>query len=143
MVLISVAQMPNSWAGDLEAAYPALLLVDASDEAGVENEMRLLPAIAGVVVMAIFCVGEARADAARGFALAQQWCSGCHAVAPGWKSPKEDAPTFSAVGNERSATAYAVRVFLQTPHTTMPNFQLNTNDVADLADYIMSLKKAR
>jgi len=44
------------------------------------------------------------------------------------------------IAAEPSATEYSLRVFLRTPHPTMPNFVLNTDDIEDLASYIASLK---
>ena len=39
-----------------------------------------------------------------------------------------------------SATALSLRVFLQTPHVRMPDFQLSNNEIDDVVAYILSLK---
>ena len=41
-----------------------------------------------------------------------------------------------------SATNMSLRVFLRTPHPSMPNLVLQPDDVDDLVDYILSLKPA-
>jgi len=83
---------------------------------------------------------SARADQARGRILAEQQCSQCHAVKRDDLSPDPDAPSFADVAAEPSITEYMLRVFLKTPHPTMPNLIIKSNDVDDLVSYIMSLK---
>ena len=85
--------------------------------------------------------GADAASAARGKTLVQHECVSCHAVEPGQQSPNPKAPTFAAVANEPSATAYSLHVFLQTTHTTMPNFMINSDDIDDVVSYILSLKQ--
>jgi cytochrome c len=75
-----------------------------------------------------------------GRSLAQQWCAQCHGVPPNELSADSNAPSFSAVAREPSATEYALRVFLRTPHPTMPNFVLNPDGIDDLVSYIVSLR---
>ena len=50
---------------------------------------------------------------------------------------------FVDVAAEPSTTEYSLRVFLRTPHPTMPNFVLNATDIEDIASYIVSLKPSR
>jgi mono/diheme cytochrome c family protein len=83
---------------------------------------------------------DAKADAARGRVLSEQWCSQCHGVRPNESSPNAKAPNFSAVATEPSTTEYSLRVFLKTPHPTMPNFVLKPDDIDDIVGYIVSLK---
>jgi cytochrome c len=99
--------------------------------------------VALLVVMAL--VGQldiraAKAETARGQALAEQWCAQCHGVRPHEASANPKAPSFSAIAAESSATEYALRVFLKTPHPTMPNFKLQPDDIDDLVGYLLSLK---
>src|SRR3954447_4209195 len=75
---------------------------------------------------------DAWADARRGRALAEQWCAECHAVAPNKTAGDPAAPDFADVAAEPSATGYALRVFLRTPHATMPNFMLERGDIEDI-----------
>ena len=81
-------------------------------------------------------------DPKRGYSLAQQFCAECHAVERrNAQSPNSDAPSFAAVASSRGMTAMALNVFFQTPHTTMPNLILTTDQKNDLIAYIMSLKE--
>ena len=97
-----------------------------------------------VLIMAAILVlagrERARADAVRGQALSQQWCSQCHGVRPAEASVNPKAPAFVAIATEPSATEYALRTFLRTPHSTMPNFILKPDDIDDIVDYVISLK---
>jgi cytochrome c len=88
-------------------------------------------------------VQDASADARRGRALAEQWCAEYHAVAPNEAAGDPAAPDFVDIANEPSATAYALGVFLRTPHATMPNFILDPDDINDIVSYILSLKRRR
>jgi mono/diheme cytochrome c family protein len=103
---------------------------------------RIGPRIGTTLVMVLLYPNLSVAgDPSRGFVLSRQWCSGCHGITPGEGSPSAEAPRFVDVAAEPSATEYSLRVFLRTPHPTMPNFVLNTDDIEDLASYIVSLKK--
>lgn len=87
--------------------------------------------------------GDAQAAAARGEALAQSWCSQCHAVKADQSSPNPAAPRFSDVAAEPSITEYALRAFLKTSHLTMPNIMIKSDDMDDLIGYILSFKPRR
>jgi mono/diheme cytochrome c family protein len=88
-------------------------------------------------------VNSAKADAARGLALAEQWCSQCHGVRPNEASANPKAPTFPAIAAEPSVTQTSLRVFLRTPHSNMPNIMLKPDDTDDIVDYLLSLKPRR
>src|SRR5215469_12563022 len=92
------------------------------------------------LVASLVLCSTAGADALRGFTLSQRWCSGCHAVRPAQTSPNPAAPTFREIANEASVTDYSLRVFLRTPHPTMPNFILDADDLDDITSYVLSLK---
>ena len=79
---------------------------------------------------------------AKGAQVARMVCAECHAVAPGdARSPNRNAPSFSTVAASGGMTSTALRVWLQTPHPTMPNIQLNAEDKSDVIAYILSLKR--
>ena len=105
------------------------------------------PAISALALVwsliAASAIGDARADAARGLALAGRWCSECHGVRPNDASSTATIPTFPQIAAEPSATNMSLRAFLRTPHTSMPNLILQRDDIDDLVDYILSLKPAR
>lgn len=80
--------------------------------------------------------------AEEGRRLATQWCSACHAVAPGQQPPQGDGtPAFASVAQMASTTEMSLRVFLQTPHAGMPNFQLSRPQTDAVVAYILSLRR--
>jgi mono/diheme cytochrome c family protein len=104
--------------------------------------------VIGALILAGFLavgavIGDARGDAARGLALAEQWCSQCHGVRPNQTSPVQEATSFSEVAARAATTEMSLRVFLRTSHPTMPNFIFERDDLDDLVGYILSLKPAR
>ena len=96
--------------------------------------------IAAVLAAASPCQAQNRAN---GETIAKTWCAGCHNV--DGASPqfgRNDAiPSFTAVANMPSTTAMSLRVFLSTPHARMPDYNLTQREIADVSDYILSLKK--
>src|SRR4051794_11664731 len=88
-----------------------------SDAMGIRNR---IGATAGIVlVAAIAGTSQAKADAARGRALAEQWCSQCHYVRPNASSLMPEIPSFSEIAAEPSITESSLHVFLRTSHPTM------------------------
>ena len=93
------------------------------------------------LLLALHAAGAAaQGDSLAGARLAERWCSQCHAVTSGRASPEKTAPTFPAIAAESSVTDYSLRVFLRTPHATMPNLVLKPDEIDDLVVYILSLK---
>lgn len=85
-------------------------------------------------------VGTAAADAERGAALAERWCSSCHVVAA--NAPGGDAgPAFASVANRDGQTVGGLMAWLFEPHPPMPDLRLSPADYRDLAQYIMSLRR--
>ncbi len=81
-------------------------------------------------------------DPAAGLRLAATWCANCHRVAPDGPGPSTDAaPTFRAIAQMPSATAMSLRVFLQTPHPSMPDYRLTREELDDVVAYLLSLKR--
>jgi mono/diheme cytochrome c family protein len=80
--------------------------------------------------------------APEGRRIAQQWCAACHAIGPGQPPPQGDAtPPFPLVAAMPATTETSLRVFLQTPHVGMPNFQLSRVETDALVAYILSLRR--
>ena len=71
--------------------------------------------------------------------LANQWCTGCHAVEP--KTVGIFAADFTEIAKLPSTTALSLKVFLQTSHPSMPNFILQPDEANDIVAYILSLKR--
>ena len=51
-----------------------------------------------------------------------------------------DAPPFQAVADDPAVTETALRAFLRTPHTRMPDIRPTPQQTDDLIAYILSLK---
>jgi mono/diheme cytochrome c family protein len=89
---------------------------------------------------ALAAASDASAATSRGGALSESWCSQCHAVKPNQFSAHPAAPSFRDVAAESSITEYSLRVILRTPHSTMPNIMINSEDMDDIVSYILSFK---
>ncbi len=88
-------------------------------------------------------VAEAAGNAAAGEAIAQQWCSSCHLVAPNQAAANADVPTLAAVAARSPDAIAALAGFLADPHPPMPNFSLTRDEIRDILAYIDSLRPAR
>ena len=85
----------------------------------------------------------ATGDVRAGLALAQHTCAACHQVERGQNAPtaRGQAPSFTRIANLRGMSARAVRVFLFTPHASMPNLILSPAEADDVSAYILSLRE--
>lgn len=86
---------------------------------------------------------QSSGDVTRGGVIASQLCAECHAVILGAASPRPESPSFERIAATPGMTGLAIKVWLQTPHPTMPNLMLPAADREDVAAYITSLKPAR
>lgn len=86
-------------------------------------------------------IGNVRA----GQALAEQVCAACHAIGNDTISDRSlaRAPAFVTVANMPEMNAVSLSAFLITPHPTMPNLMLSSEEAADVIAYIMSLRQTR
>ncbi len=82
-------------------------------------------------------------EQARGHHLARTGCAGCHGVEKGSRrSPVAAAPLFAHIANTPRMTATQISAAMQTAaHRRMPNFRLNSDQLIDIAFYILSLKQ--
>ena len=82
--------------------------------------------------------------AARGLAFASQRCSSCHAVQENRTSPNPESPSFQDIANRPGVTPETMRQFLRSSHNfpAAMNFRIQDSQIRDLADYILTLKKA-
>jgi mono/diheme cytochrome c family protein len=80
------------------------------------------------------------ADAGHGKQIAERWCASCHLVGPGQTSATDQAPPFTYLAKMPGFDANKLAFLLLRPHPNMPNISLNRTEVADMADYIRSLK---
>ena len=79
-------------------------------------------------------------DAANGETLARQWCGVCHLL-PSGRATSDAVPPFEAIAQRPELSPGALKAWLSTPHPQMPNFELSTRDIDDLAAYLLSLRK--
>jgi mono/diheme cytochrome c family protein len=81
------------------------------------------------------------ADAYQGKDIAERWCTGCHVVEREQKNPTIDqAPPFGTIATTPDFGANKLAILLLKPHPNMPKLALSRAEVADLADYILTLK---
>ncbi len=83
-------------------------------------------------------------DPKLGLAYARENCAGCHRVEVGGAvSPSTIIPSFESIANKLGMTARALNVWMQTPHPTMPNLIIPTEERDNIISYIMSLRVKR
>lgn len=91
------------------------------------------------VLFAATLAHTARADAAKGGQLAQQWCAGCHITDGPAGSVQQGPPSFRFIARS-GMTADQLRAFLSHPHGAMPDLSLTRVEIDDLIDYIDKLR---
>jgi cytochrome c len=80
-------------------------------------------------------------DPVAGSKLAREVCATCHIVSKDQlDDPGVGAPAFFEVAAHPSVTALSLRVFLQTPHATMPDLKLTPDETDDIISYILTLR---
>ena len=90
--------------------------------------------------------GPARAEskpgnAAEGLRFVETWCSGCHPVTLRAARTGGIAPDFGTIAERPETNAQALKVFFNSSHPLMPNFQLAPDEANDVIAYILSLKR--
>lgn len=91
------------------------------------------------LIVACPAPAPAAGDAAAGRRLADVWCAGCHLIGDERKAGMFEVPAFPAIAEHR--TPEAIRAFLANPHPPMPRFRLTRQDIEDLVQFIVELKK--
>jgi mono/diheme cytochrome c family protein len=82
------------------------------------------------------------ADEDQGRALAQRLCARCHMnEGQGEKQGPMGVPSFEAIANRPSQSVVGIRVWLRSVPPMMPNHHLTQDEMIDLADFILSLKR--
>ena len=79
-------------------------------------------------------------DVANGRRLAERWCAACHATGTG-PTRFNRAQPFAAIAARPDISSDMITSFLLLPHATMPNLPLSRKDAADIAAFIMEMKK--
>ena len=84
---------------------------------------------------------EAPESVAVGHRLAAEQCAQCHAIARNQGAGWTDAPSFASIAERHTTTAAWLEGIIERPHAHMMHLVRNQSDAADLAAYILSLKK--
>jgi len=79
-------------------------------------------------------------DLGNGQRLAERWCSACHQIDAN-PARFRRAPPFAAIAAKDNITADMIASFLLLPHATMPNLPLSRKDAANIAAFIMEMRK--
>ena len=97
--------------------------------------------VAAATILGLVAPANAQdADIAAGKTYAEQVCAQCHAVQAGEDlSSAAGATPFQEVANTPGMTEYALSVWLQSSHPTMPNIVLEQDDMRNVIAYIRSL----
>lgn len=105
---------------------------------------RFIALLSGVLAGLAFGAASAEelpGDPVLGRDLALKICQECHHVEAGDRDGElPDPPAFQNLADDPAMTPLALRVFLTTPHTNMPNLILTDTEVDDIIAYIHSLK---
>jgi mono/diheme cytochrome c family protein len=73
--------------------------------------------------------------------FAREVCVACHYVEKDDRGVSSvGAPAFQDVADDPAITAISLRVFLRTPHETMPDLILTTAQTDHVIAYVLSLK---
>ena len=78
-------------------------------------------------------------DRSVGRQLAERVCSTCHQISAASPNPGQSsgAPSFVDISQMPSASELSIKVFLRTPHPSMPNFILSPEEIDSVAAYIL------
>lgn len=80
-------------------------------------------------------------DPIEGLQFAREHCADCHYVEAKWAELSVSwGPPFAEIAENSSYTEMALRVFLRTPHSEMPDFILTEDETANVISYILSMK---
>jgi mono/diheme cytochrome c family protein len=81
------------------------------------------------------------ADTDNGKALASRWCADCHVMQQrDQRRATDQAPPFASLARLPDFNANKLAYLLLKPHPNMPSISLSRAEIADLADYMATLK---
>ncbi len=81
-------------------------------------------------------------DVSAGHEFARDVCSECHYVEREWADLYVyEAPSFVEIARNSDHSELSLRVFLKTPHVTMPNLILTEDQTSDVISWILSLRE--
>jgi len=107
----------------------------------LDHVLRRLLLVGSCALVTLGSTASFAADAAQGKVVAERWCASCHLVARDQKSPTTDqAPPFATIAGKPDFGANKLAMLLLAPHPNMPKLTLSREEVANLADYMATLK---
>ncbi len=77
-------------------------------------------------------------DAEAGRALAEAWCTACHAL-DGAETASDAAPAFAGIAADPDLSPGQLRARIAAPHPPMPQLDPTEEQLSDLVAYISSL----
>lgn len=101
----------------------------------------------GLTILVLTLTGTVRAQMgpapSKGHALAERLCTSCHIVGKeaAGGTVSADVPSFAAIANKPNQTVEVIAGHIVIPHPPMPSIQLTRAQIADLAAYILSLRR--
>ena len=103
---------------------------------------RLIGSIAIVGTLMTAAPVHAQDAAKAGLTVPRQLCSECHAVEPTQpSSPNPASPRFETIANVPGMTGMALSAALQSPHRSMPNVMLDSDQLSSIVAYVLSLRR--
>jgi mono/diheme cytochrome c family protein len=96
--------------------------------------------LTGCVALASAASPTLAADPFQGKVLAERWCASCHLIERGQSTATDQAPPFAYLARMTNFDENKLAFLLLLPHPSMPKLGLSRAEVADMADYISTLK---
>ncbi len=102
---------------------------------------RLFPLVTAAFVLAMAPAWAQGGDPVKGRALAVEWCSRCHVVAPNQR-PTDDVgvPSFMRIAADRKLSRRDMIDLITIPHLRMPPPVLTVEEAEHVVAYILWLR---
>jgi len=95
-----------------------------------------------LVVVAAAADAQPGPNPRRGHELAARVCRACHVIDRETSGPTQaDVPSFVVIASRPRVSAEYVAARIMHPHPQMPGIPLTTQEIRDLAAYIVTLKR--
>ena len=96
--------------------------------------------LAGAGSSSSFAQAPGLPDPKHGLEIATKLCTGCHRVTPGATGGNPDVPSFMEIAGRPGRDAQRIVNSILLPHPQMPDISLSTQEMQDIAAYIVQLK---
>lgn len=85
---------------------------------------------------------QPKLDTVHGRNVAERVCAGCHAIETGVQPRQADIPSFPEIANRPGRTIDFIVDAMYQPHPVMPGIPLTTQEMRDVAAYILTFRKS-